>query len=64
MNDIGIYNFYIDLICPYPRDNIEELHSRGGEWIGQAGTLNQIAPGQTRRQYREDGKDKLQEQKQ
>ena len=64
MNDIGITNFYIDLICPYPCDNIEELHSREGEWIRQMGTLNQIVSGRTRRQYREDNRDKLREQKQ
>ena len=64
MNDIGFDNFYIELICPSPCNNIEELHSREGEWIRQMGTLNQIVSGWTPRQYREDNEDKLREQKQ
>ena len=64
MNDIGINNFYIDLICPYPCNNIEELQSREGERIRPMGILNQIVSGWTPRQYREDNKDKLREQQQ
>ena len=40
------------------------MRSREGQWIRQVGSLNQIVSGQTPRQYREDNKDKLREQKQ
>ena len=64
INDVGLDNFYIELICSYPCDNIEELHSKEGEWIRNMGTLNQLISGRTPRQCREDNKDKLREQKQ
>ena len=33
MNCIGINNFYFELICKYPCNNVEELKSKEGEWI-------------------------------
>ena len=62
MNNIGINNFYIELIETYPCNNTDELHKREGEWIRQMGTLNQIVSGRTAQQYRADNKDKLREQ--
>ena len=74
MNDVGMNNFYSELICPYPWDNIEELHSKGGECIRRMGTLNQVVSGRTPRkkdkirehkqQYREQKTDRIREHKQ
>ena len=61
MNNIGINNFYIEMICPYPCNNIEELHSKGGEWIRKMGTINQVVSGRKQKQYREDNKDNTRE---
>ena len=61
INDIGVDNFYIELIETYPCNSNDELQKREGEWIRQLGTLNQTVPGRTKQQYREDNKDKIRE---
>jgi len=45
MNFIGINNFYIELICQYPCNNVEELNSKEGEWIRTIGTINKNISG-------------------
>ena len=61
MNDIGIDNFYIELIETYPCNSTDELHKKEGEWIRRMGTLNQIVAGRTPQQYREENSDKVRE---
>ena len=58
MNYIGNNNFYIELICQYPCNNIEELHSIEGEWIRKIGILNHVVSGRKRHQYKADNKEK------
>ena len=64
MNDIGIHNFYIELIEKFPCNSNEELYTKEGEWIRKIGTLNQLVAGRTKQQYREQNKDKLRKQNQ
>ena len=64
MNNIGIHNFYIELIQKFPCNSNEELYTKEGEWIRKIGTLNQLVAGRTKQQYREQNKDKLRKQNQ
>jgi len=63
INCIGINNFYIELICKYPCDNVEELNSKEGECIRKIGTLNKNVSGRNGKQYYEDKRSKILEQK-
>ena len=54
MNEIGIENFYIELIEEYPCENIEQLRRKEGEWIRKVSTLNDQIAGRTTREYYEE----------
>ena len=41
MRDLGVANFYIELLEDYPCDNVEQLRRREGHFIREIGTLNQ-----------------------
>ena len=51
MNELGVGNFYIDLIEAYPCDDIKQLNRKEGEWIRKLGTLNSKLPGRTSAEY-------------
>ena len=40
MNELGVDNFYIELIEECPCDNKEQLRAKEGHFIRQLGTLN------------------------
>ena len=54
MNEIGIANFYIELIEYHKCNNKEELFKKEGEWIRKMATLNGQIQGRTPEQYRTD----------
>ena len=63
MNEIGCDAFYIELIENCPCSSKDELRAKEGEWIRRIGTLNKRIEGRTDKQYREDNKETLTEQK-
>ena len=59
--NVGVENFYIELIENYPCNSKEELNKREGEYIRQMGTLNYQVSGRTRQEYREENREKQRE---
>ena len=57
MNEIGMENFYIELIENHSCKNKEELFKKEGEWIRKIGTLNGQIQGRTPEQYRDEHKE-------
>ena len=57
MNELGIENFYIELIEEYPCENVEQLRKREGEWIRKMATLNSQIAGRTTTEYVKDTKE-------
>ena len=51
MQEIGVDNFYIELVEEHPCDNIEQLRRREGELIRLMGTLNKRIDGRTKTEY-------------
>jgi len=62
MNEIGYNRFRIQLICEYPCEDIYQLRQKEGEYIRQMGTLNKIIAGRTPLEYRQDHKEKINQQ--
>ena len=56
-------NWYIELYELFPCNSKEELHKREGEIIRLIGNLNTNIAGRTIKEYKEDNKDKILEQK-
>ena len=52
MNELGIENFYIELIENYPCENVELLRKREGELIRELGTLNSRIERRTSKEWR------------
>ena len=52
-------DWYIELYEEYPCENKEQLNKREGEVIREIGTLNILVTGRTRKEYREDNKEKI-----
>ncbi len=60
MNELGIENFYIELIENYPCDNKKELEEREKYWIKQEkSTLNICIPHRTQQEYYHDNANKI-----
>ena len=59
MRNIGIDNFYIELIESYPCNSKEELNSKEGQYIREFGTLNMAVAGRTQSQYRQELKEDI-----
>ena len=57
MHELGIENFYIELLEEYPCENVEQLRKREGEQIREFSTLNRYVAGRDEKQYREDNKE-------
>ena len=43
--EIGVENFYIELLKEYPCENNEQLQAEEGKWIREKGTLNKKISG-------------------
>ena len=61
MREIGVENFYIELIEYHKCNTKEELFKKEGEWIRKMGTLNRQIQGRTPEQYRKDTVEQKQE---
>ena len=61
MNELGVENFYIELVEEYPCKNIEQLRAREGEWIRKIGTLNKRIEDRTLQEWKEDNAEKMRE---
>ena len=58
MQEIGVDNFYIELVEEHPSDNIEQLRRREGELIRLMGTLNKRIDGRTQSEYYQDNRER------
>ena len=47
MNELGVENFYIELIEQFPCENKEQLLAKEGEYIRKMATLNHQTQGRT-----------------
>lgn len=56
-------NWYIELYEYYPCNNKQELERREGQVIREIGTINNKIAGRTQKEYYQDNRDKLLEQK-
>ena len=63
MNELGVDQFYIELLEEYPCDNKEQLNAREGYYIRSTGTLNMTIAGRSKHQYNIDNKDTIKEKK-
>ena len=54
-------DWYIELYETYPCNNVQELKKREGEIIRQIGTLNREVAGRTKKEYRQENKEKCRE---
>ena len=61
MNDLGVERFRIELVEDFPCENREQLRKREGYFIRQLGNLNMVIEDRTRKEYKEDNKDKIKE---
>ena len=61
MNDLGIENFYIELIENYPCESKDQLRAREKHYIREMATLNKRIETRTDKEWREDNKEYIQE---
>ena len=60
IRELGITNFYIELLEEYGCDNKEQLRAKEGEYIRKMGSLNRRVEARTIKEYRHDKKEHLQ----
>ena len=63
VNEIGVENFYIELIENCPCESLEQLRRREGHYIREMGTLNQQIAGRKPKEYEDDNREKIKEYK-
>ena len=61
MRELGMEQFYIELLQKCPCDDIDELRSCEGDWTRKMGTLNRQIAGRTQQQYNLDTAERRQE---
>ena len=61
VNELGIENFYIELIEECPCESLEQLRKLEGHYIRKMGTLNQQIAGRTCKEWLEQNKEKVKE---
>ena len=61
MNELGVENFYIELIENYPCENNDELRAREKHYIREMATLNKRIETRTVKEWKEDNKEHIQE---
>ena len=54
MHELGVQNFYIELMGNYPCNGVYELRAREGHYIREMCTLNTKVAGRTRKEREED----------
>jgi hypothetical protein len=60
-NILELGDYYIELIENFSCNNKEELHKKEGEHIRLNNCVNKVIAGRTKKEYREDNKDKIKE---
>ena len=63
MNELGVDNFYIELIEECPCDNLEQLRRREGHFIRELGTLNHAISGRTKAEWTNENTERVTENK-
>jgi glucosamine 6-phosphate synthetase-like amidotransferase/phosphosugar isomerase protein len=63
MNELGVDNFYIELVEECPCDNLDQLRKKEGEYIRSMGTLNSLISGRGDKEYRSDNYERISENK-
>ena len=63
MRELGVENFYIELLEECACETIEQLRKREGELIREFGTLNTRMECRTVKEYQQDNKDHIKERK-
>ncbi len=63
MRELGIDKFYIELYEHFVCNTKEELNKREGQLIREIGTLNKVIAGRTCKEYIDDNKEKIKENK-
>ena len=61
MRELGVGNFYIELIENYPCESNDELRAREGHYIRKMATLNKRVETRTDKEWREDNKEYIQD---
>ena len=61
MRELGVENFYIELLENYPCDSKDQLRAREGHYIREIATLNKRIETRTDKEWREDNKEYIQE---
>ena len=61
MNEIGFERFRIELIEEYQCTDKYELRQKEGHFIREIGTLNKIIAGRTKKEHRQENKERIQE---
>ena len=61
MRELGVENFYIELIENYPCESQDQLRAREGHYIREMATLNKRIETRTEKEWREDNKECMQE---
>ena len=54
IHELGVSNFYIELIENYPCNDIYELRAKEGHYIREQGTLNKVIAGRTNKEYHQE----------
>ena len=56
MKNIGVENFYVELVKDFPCETLEQLRAEEGKSIRQMGTLNFMVAGRDKKQHYEENK--------
>ena len=59
MKNIGVENFYIELIKDFPCETLEQLRAEEGKFIREMGTLSFMVAGRDRKQHYEENKEEI-----
>ena len=63
MNELGVGNFYIELIENYYCNDVYELRAREGHFIREIGTLNMLISGRSDKEYYKDNQEHIKQSK-
>ena len=58
MNELGVENFYIELIEEYPCENNDQLRARKGHFIREMASLNDRIEARNKHEWYQDNKEK------
>ena len=59
MKNIGVENFYVELVRDFLCETLEQLRAEEGKFIRETGTLNVMVAGRDKKQHYEENKDEI-----